>query len=205
MALKPKSIKFQFFGFLFLPFILGLVIRFLVQLLHVLHNPFSRLQAPQQACLQGKQSNAVIRVTKTGKDCNKSHSSPSHHLVNKADTAVVQWNHACFGIRGVSKRTGSNPVHGLSAEAVRSMNRRNFFSTVTIKLKFPSGSMARISASQSCNVHHNIVLNDVIGVCLLLASTLLTAIEQLHQGLHGTLLLPRTLEHHKIHFLQPHK
>ncbi|MPD04841.1 hypothetical protein E2C01_100553 [Portunus trituberculatus] len=25
--------------------------------------------------------------------------------------AVVQWNHACFGVRGVSKRTGSNPVH----------------------------------------------------------------------------------------------
>ncbi|MPC52756.1 hypothetical protein E2C01_046632 [Portunus trituberculatus] len=28
--------------------------------------------------------------------------------------AVVQWNHACFGVRGVSKRTGSNPVHGPS-------------------------------------------------------------------------------------------
>ncbi|MPD02866.1 hypothetical protein E2C01_098472 [Portunus trituberculatus] len=28
--------------------------------------------------------------------------------------AVVQWNHACFGVRGVSKRTGSNPIHGLS-------------------------------------------------------------------------------------------
>ncbi|MPC89459.1 hypothetical protein E2C01_084409 [Portunus trituberculatus] len=27
---------------------------------------------------------------------------------------VVQWNHACFGVRGVSKRTGSNPVHGPS-------------------------------------------------------------------------------------------
>ncbi|MPC77969.1 hypothetical protein E2C01_072439 [Portunus trituberculatus] len=22
------------------------------------------------------------------------------------------WNHVCFGARGVSKRTGSNPVHG---------------------------------------------------------------------------------------------
>ncbi|MPC64132.1 hypothetical protein E2C01_058244 [Portunus trituberculatus] len=29
-------------------------------------------------------------------------------------TAVVQWNHACFGVRGVSKRMDSNPVHGLS-------------------------------------------------------------------------------------------
>ncbi|MPC07782.1 hypothetical protein E2C01_000349 [Portunus trituberculatus] len=28
--------------------------------------------------------------------------------------AVVHWNHAYFGVRGVSKRTGSNPVHGLS-------------------------------------------------------------------------------------------
>ncbi|MPC57463.1 hypothetical protein E2C01_051443 [Portunus trituberculatus] len=27
---------------------------------------------------------------------------------------VVQWNHACFGVRGVSKRTGSNPVYGPS-------------------------------------------------------------------------------------------
>ncbi|MPC75015.1 hypothetical protein E2C01_069398 [Portunus trituberculatus] len=25
-----------------------------------------------------------------------------------------QWNHACFGVRGVSKRTDSNPVYGLS-------------------------------------------------------------------------------------------
>ncbi|MPC90880.1 hypothetical protein E2C01_085885 [Portunus trituberculatus] len=27
---------------------------------------------------------------------------------------MVQWNHACFGVRGVSKGTGSNPVHGPS-------------------------------------------------------------------------------------------
>ncbi|MPC47132.1 hypothetical protein E2C01_040867 [Portunus trituberculatus] len=31
---------------------------------------------------------------------------------NKA--AVVQWNHAFFGVRGGSKRMGSNPVHGPS-------------------------------------------------------------------------------------------
>ncbi|MPC60158.1 hypothetical protein E2C01_054196 [Portunus trituberculatus] len=31
------------------------------------------------------------------------------------EAAVVQWNHACFGVRRVSKRTGSNPVHGRSA------------------------------------------------------------------------------------------
>ncbi|MPC26242.1 hypothetical protein E2C01_019378 [Portunus trituberculatus] len=30
------------------------------------------------------------------------------------ESAVVQWNHACFGVRWVSKRTDSNPVHGLS-------------------------------------------------------------------------------------------
>ncbi|MPC13338.1 Solute carrier family 22 member 6 [Portunus trituberculatus] len=29
--------------------------------------------------------------------------------------AVVQWNYACFGVRGVSKRTGSNPVYDLPA------------------------------------------------------------------------------------------
>ncbi|MPC09443.1 hypothetical protein E2C01_002055 [Portunus trituberculatus] len=31
-------------------------------------------------------------------------------------SARQQWNHACFGVRGVSKRTGSNPVHGPSAD-----------------------------------------------------------------------------------------
>ncbi|MPC16909.1 hypothetical protein E2C01_009747 [Portunus trituberculatus] len=30
---------------------------------------------------------------------------------------MVQWNHACFGVQGVSKRTGSNPVHGPSVAA----------------------------------------------------------------------------------------
>ncbi|MPC66763.1 hypothetical protein E2C01_060916 [Portunus trituberculatus] len=25
---------------------------------------------------------------------------------------MVQWNHSCFGVRGVSKRTGANPVNG---------------------------------------------------------------------------------------------
>ncbi|MPC70097.1 hypothetical protein E2C01_064335 [Portunus trituberculatus] len=30
------------------------------------------------------------------------------------EAAVVQWNHACFVVRGVSKRMGSNPVLGLS-------------------------------------------------------------------------------------------
>ncbi|MPC63591.1 hypothetical protein E2C01_057691 [Portunus trituberculatus] len=30
---------------------------------------------------------------------------------------LVQWNHACFGVRGVSKRTSSNPVHDPSEEA----------------------------------------------------------------------------------------
>ncbi|MPC46104.1 hypothetical protein E2C01_039813 [Portunus trituberculatus] len=33
-------------------------------------------------------------------------------------SAVVQWNHACFGILEVSKRTGSNPVHGLSVDQI---------------------------------------------------------------------------------------
>ncbi|MPC38625.1 hypothetical protein E2C01_032136 [Portunus trituberculatus] len=33
-----------------------------------------------------------------------------------AGAAVVQWNHACFGVRGVSKRTGSNSVHGPSIQ-----------------------------------------------------------------------------------------
>ncbi|MPC24018.1 hypothetical protein E2C01_017088 [Portunus trituberculatus] len=32
--------------------------------------------------------------------------------------AVVQWIRACFGIRGVSKRTGSNPVYALLSPKV---------------------------------------------------------------------------------------
>ncbi|MPD00984.1 hypothetical protein E2C01_096494 [Portunus trituberculatus] len=32
----------------------------------------------------------------------------------KGDAAVVQWNYVYFGIRVVSKPTGSNPVHGPS-------------------------------------------------------------------------------------------
>ncbi|MPC67105.1 hypothetical protein E2C01_061270 [Portunus trituberculatus] len=32
----------------------------------------------------------------------------------KNRAAVVQWNHAYFGVRGVSKRTGSNPIHSPS-------------------------------------------------------------------------------------------
>ncbi|MPC21425.1 hypothetical protein E2C01_014411 [Portunus trituberculatus] len=38
--------------------------------------------------------------------------------------AVVQWNHACFGILEVSKRTGSNPVHGLSVGQPAKSNKR---------------------------------------------------------------------------------
>ncbi|MPC73946.1 hypothetical protein E2C01_068289 [Portunus trituberculatus] len=34
---------------------------------------------------------------------------PDRHTSPTA--AVVQWNHAHFGVRGFSKRTGSNPVH----------------------------------------------------------------------------------------------
>ncbi|MPC43209.1 hypothetical protein E2C01_036849 [Portunus trituberculatus] len=30
------------------------------------------------------------------------------------NATVVQWNHACFGVRGVSKHMGSNPIHGPS-------------------------------------------------------------------------------------------
>ncbi|MPC35332.1 Ankyrin repeat and LEM domain-containing protein 1 [Portunus trituberculatus] len=37
-----------------------------------------------------------------------------HNQVIRIMATVVQWNHAYFGIRGVSKRTGSNPVHGPS-------------------------------------------------------------------------------------------
>ncbi|MPC37629.1 hypothetical protein E2C01_031118 [Portunus trituberculatus] len=48
----------------------------------------------------------------------------STERVNETNgAAVVQWNHARFGVRGVSKRTGSNPVHDLSVGRVKC--RRN--------------------------------------------------------------------------------
>ncbi|MPD01197.1 hypothetical protein E2C01_096715 [Portunus trituberculatus] len=39
--------------------------------------------------------------------------------------AVVQWNHACFGVREVSKRTGSNLIHGPSVGWPPSLTRGN--------------------------------------------------------------------------------
>ncbi|MPC30058.1 hypothetical protein E2C01_023314 [Portunus trituberculatus] len=39
------------------------------------------------------------------------------------EPAVVQWNHACFGVRGVSKRTGLNPVHGPTVALVGAEER----------------------------------------------------------------------------------
>ncbi|MPC46510.1 hypothetical protein E2C01_040230 [Portunus trituberculatus] len=35
-----------------------------------------------------------------------------------------QWNHACLGVRGVSKRTGSNPVHDPSVGDLYHKGRR---------------------------------------------------------------------------------
>ncbi|MPC53613.1 hypothetical protein E2C01_047514 [Portunus trituberculatus] len=48
--------------------------------------------------------------------------------------AVVQWNHACFGVRGVSKDTGSNPVHGPSVGWASSLA-----ATVSWRLGFEIG------------------------------------------------------------------
>ncbi|MPC57574.1 hypothetical protein E2C01_051557 [Portunus trituberculatus] len=41
---------------------------------------------------------------------------------------VVQWNHACFGVQGVSKCTGSNPAHGPSVGTPYTIN---LFTTMT--------------------------------------------------------------------------
>ncbi|MPC61655.1 hypothetical protein E2C01_055729 [Portunus trituberculatus] len=38
----------------------------------------------------------------------------------------VQWNHAWFGVRGVSKRTGSNPVLGPSVGWASSLGANGF-------------------------------------------------------------------------------
>ncbi|MPC32023.1 hypothetical protein E2C01_025326 [Portunus trituberculatus] len=38
--------------------------------------------------------------------------------LRRVNAGVVQWNHVCFGVRGVSKRIRSNPVHGLNLLAL---------------------------------------------------------------------------------------
>ncbi|MPC88892.1 hypothetical protein E2C01_083816 [Portunus trituberculatus] len=43
--------------------------------------------------------------------------------------AVVQWNHARFGVRGISKRTGSNPVHGPSVGWASSLGGNGFLAS----------------------------------------------------------------------------
>ncbi|MPD00857.1 hypothetical protein E2C01_096361 [Portunus trituberculatus] len=48
----------------------------------------------------------------TNEKISNSHEGNGSSVPDK--TAVVQWNHACSGVRGVSKHTGSNPVHGPS-------------------------------------------------------------------------------------------
>ncbi|MPC92926.1 hypothetical protein E2C01_088039 [Portunus trituberculatus] len=48
--------------------------------------------------------------------------------------AVVQWNHARFGVQGVSKRTGSNPVHGPSVGWASSLE-----ATVSWRMGFDIG------------------------------------------------------------------
>ncbi|MPC47093.1 hypothetical protein E2C01_040828 [Portunus trituberculatus] len=48
--------------------------------------------------------------------------------------AMVQWNHACFGVRGTSKRTGSNPVHGPSVDLSSSTCMNHFPSRVSFML-----------------------------------------------------------------------
>ncbi|MPC15818.1 Microtubule-associated protein tau [Portunus trituberculatus] len=50
--------------------------------------------------------------TSTSKASSEANLSGTQSLSEKP--AVVQWNHACFGVRGISRRTGSNPVHGPS-------------------------------------------------------------------------------------------
>ncbi|MPC71912.1 hypothetical protein E2C01_066204 [Portunus trituberculatus] len=47
-------------------------------------------------------------------DTGKTHCALCGKMQDNSGAAVVQWNHACFGVRGVSKHKGSNPVHGPS-------------------------------------------------------------------------------------------
>ncbi|MPC07788.1 hypothetical protein E2C01_000355 [Portunus trituberculatus] len=59
-----------------------------------------------------------------------------------AGAAVVQWNHACFGVRGVSKRTSSNPVHGPSVDVALVGNPR--------RVHGQADGYKRLSNLQSC-------------------------------------------------------
>ncbi|MPC51891.1 hypothetical protein E2C01_045747 [Portunus trituberculatus] len=68
---------------------------------------------------------SIASLTAPGGSGTGSRKVPGVEVVRQSKTekgaAVVHWNHACFGIRGVSKRTGSNPVHGPSVSWASSL------------------------------------------------------------------------------------
>ncbi|MPC81050.1 hypothetical protein E2C01_075650 [Portunus trituberculatus] len=68
--------------------------------------------AQAQAQAHAEAVEAEARKRKRWKDDEREITQAQAHA--EAVEAVVQWNHACFGVRGVSKRTGSDPVHGQS-------------------------------------------------------------------------------------------
>ncbi|MPC56638.1 hypothetical protein E2C01_050603 [Portunus trituberculatus] len=65
---------------------------------------------------RGSDSSGEPCVQQTGFKCGDAtpRQDTTRVLASPRKAAVVQGNHACFGIRWISKRTGSNPVHGPS-------------------------------------------------------------------------------------------
>ncbi|MPC40696.1 hypothetical protein E2C01_034261 [Portunus trituberculatus] len=53
--------------------------------------------------------------------------------------SVRKWNHERFGVRRVSKRTGSNPVHGPSVGCASSLG-----DTVSLRVGFEIGDAQKI-------------------------------------------------------------
>ncbi|MPC77122.1 hypothetical protein E2C01_071567 [Portunus trituberculatus] len=96
---------------------------------HILRNAFT-LAARQRFSKAGEMISRVFknayrvsdvqiccRLTRTVK-------SPLKTRILSIGAGAVQWNHACFGVRGVFKRTGSNPFHGLSVGRASSLRAR---------------------------------------------------------------------------------
>ncbi|MPC72373.1 hypothetical protein E2C01_066677 [Portunus trituberculatus] len=76
------------------------------------HNPRSgKGQAQEGSVYRHAGSNPAAASLQL--PCHNLEQSPSAFKASNG-AAVVQWYHPHFGVRGVSKRTGSNPVHGLS-------------------------------------------------------------------------------------------
>ncbi|MPC74768.1 hypothetical protein E2C01_069143 [Portunus trituberculatus] len=82
--------------------------------LPLLTTPLPSLPLTSIPTLPLLENNDPIKVNRSFSPADSPQATGGNTTLLVRHTTVVQWNHACFGVRGVSKRTGSNSVHVLS-------------------------------------------------------------------------------------------